>query len=429
MSSFEEHIADMERCNRCSYCKFVPWAKQDKREYETVCPSIAKYYFHGYSCGGRLITGLSWALGRTEPTDAMLDQIYKCLMDGACDVSCKNQRDMEPFETMLAIRAKLVEEGELLPAHMLVIDHMKKEDNMMLAKKADRGNWAEGLGGKDLSKGNAEVLFHAGCRYSFDEELWPTLRGAYKVLQNSGVDVGIMGADETCCGGRAYKWGYQGEMTKFAEHNIQNWQSRGVKTVVTPCSDCYAAFKVLYDKIRMSPADIEIVHVTEYVSRLLEEKKIEFKNEVPLTITYHDPCNLGRQAEPWIPWEGKEIKATGGLSGLVVQDPPKEFRRGAKGVYDVPRNILKSIPGIRFVEMDRIREYAWCCGSGGGVKEAYPEFASWTANERLKEGESTGAEVMITACGWCERNFKDAIMENNRSIEIMNIMDLLERAL
>jgi Fe-S oxidoreductase len=336
---------------------------------------------------------------------------------------------MEPYETLLSIRARLVEEGELLPAQMLVIDHMRKEDNMMLAKKADRGNWAEGLDVKDLSQNKADVLFHAGCRYSFDEELWPTVRASVKLLLKAGADVGIMGKDETCCGGRAYKWGYQGELTKFAEHNVQNWQSRGIKTVVTPCSDCYSTFKVLYDKVRLKPKNLEIIHVTQYIHRLLSQGRIQFSRDVPMTVTYHDPCNLGRLAEPWIHWEGKEIKVREGLSGLVIHEPPKEFRRGAGGVYDIPRQIIKSIPGIRFVEMERIREYAWCCGSGGGVKESYPEFATWTGTERLKEAESTGADAVVTACGWCERNFRDAIIEDGRRIEVYNMVDLLEKAL
>jgi Fe-S oxidoreductase len=427
--ALQETVVDMERCNRCSYCKFVPYLKQDNREYETVCPSISRFVFHGYSCGGRLIAGLALSRGRIEYADEFLDMIYRCHMDGACDISCKNQRDMEPFEVLLALRAKCVEDGQILPEHMMVIEGLKAEDNMMMAKKADRGNWAEGLDIKELGKEKAEVLFHAGCRYSFDEELWPIIRGGITLLKEAGGGVGIMGAEESCCGGRAYKWGYQVELTKFAEHNVQNWQSQGVKTIVTPCSDCYAAFKVLYDKIGLKPEDFEILHITEYISRLLDEGKLKLSTEIPMTVTYHDPCNLGRQAEPWIRWEGKETKLTEGLVGLVIQEPPKQFRKGAHGVYDIPRNIIKSVPGIDLVEMGRIREYAWCCGSGGGVKEAYPEFATWTANERLKEAQSTGAEAIITACGWCTRNFRDAMEEHGTNMKVMDIIELLQQAI
>ena len=424
--ALQDHRSDMERCNRCSYCKFVPHLKIRRREFETVCPSIARYNFHAYACGGRLIAGLAFLLGRIEYSDNLLDIIYKCQMDGGCDVSCKNQRDMEPLEAMLEFRARCVEDGQLLPAHMVVIDGLRKEDNMMQRPKAERGKWAEGLRVKDLTKETAQVLYHAGCRLSFDEELWHVARGAVTLVQSAGVDVSIMGKEEACCGGRAYEMGYQGELTKYAEHNAETWRAAGVTTVVTSCSECYQAFKVLYDKIGKKPEGIEVLHITEYLDRLIKEGKLKLTKEVPMRVTYHDPCHLGRLGEPWIPWEGKEIKVMG---QLIVHDPPKEFRRGAKGVYAPPRDVLSGIPGLKFVEMDRIREYAWCCGSGGGVKEAYPEFAIWTAERRIEEAEATGAEAVVTACPWCERNFLDAVKGGDRKIKVYDIVELIQQAI
>ena len=99
------------------------------------------------------------------------------------------------------------------------------------------------------------------------------------------------------------------------------------------------------------------------------------------------------------------------------------------GVYEAPRNILRSIPGIELVEMYRIREYAWCCGTGGGVKEAYPDFSLWTARERIEEARSTGAEALVTACPWCERNFGDAMDAGGDRIKVYDIMGLVQQAL
>jgi Fe-S oxidoreductase len=183
---------------------------------------------------------------------------------------------------------------------------------------------------------------------------------------------------------------------------------------------------VLYDKIGQKLPGIEVLHITEYLDRLLKEGKLNLNNNLPIKATYHDPCHLGRLAEPWIPWEGKEVKVMG---QLILQDPPKEFRRGAKGVYDSPRELLRSIESLEFFEMDRIREYAWCCGAGGGVQEAYPDFAVWTATERIEEAEATGAEAIVTACPWCERNFKDAIRANGNKMEIYDITELLDKAM
>ena len=419
---------DAQRCTRCSYCKFIPYENMRCPDYDYMagCPSAKRYGFHAYSSGGKFNMTLSYLSGRVDITDGMLEAIYRCQMDGSCDISCKTVQDIEPLENIRELRTMCVEQGYVQPMHELVIEGLRKEDNMMQAKKADRGNWAAGLAAKDLTKEKAEVLFHAGCRYSFDEELHPTVRGALSLLLEAGVDVGVMGRDESCCGGQAYEQGYISEFTKFSEHNQEVVKAAGVKTIVTPCSDCYQHFKVTYDKLGKQAAGVEVLHITQFLHRLIGEGKIRFTKEVPLTVTYHDPCHLGRLADPWVHWKGKEVKV---MNQIIVHDPPKKYRRGGNGVYDIPREILRSIPGLNLVEMYRTRESAWCCGSGGGVKDAYPEFASWTANERLKEARAVGAEAIVSACGWCTRNFTDAAQERGDSIGVYDIVDLVQRAL
>jgi Fe-S oxidoreductase len=106
--------------------------------------------------------------------------------------------------------------------------------------------------------------------------------------------------------------------------------------------------------------------------------------------------------------------------------PPKVFMRGTYGIYEPPRDILKAIPGLQLVEMERIKEYAWCCGSGGGVKDSNPEFALWAASERIAEAEGTGAEAIATACPWCKRNFMDAISQNGSHLKVYDITELVE---
>ena len=138
--------------------------------------------------------------------------------------------------------------------------------------------------------------------------------------------------------------------------------------------------------------------------------------------TYHDPCHLGRMGEPYVHWEG-----TRGEFGKL--SPPKEYRRGTYGTYEPPRNLLKSIPGLQLVEMERMKENAWCCGAGGGVKEAYPDFSLWTAKERIGEAKSVGAEAIVTACPWCERNLIDAISETGDSIKIYDVIELIVQAI
>jgi Fe-S oxidoreductase len=145
---------------------------------------------------------------------------------------------------------------------------------------------------------------------------------------------------------------------------------------------------------------------------------------VDISVTYHDPCRLGRLGEPWVHWEGKKIPGD-----KFVFDPPKVYRRGTYGVYEPPRDVLKSIPGIKLTEMTRIKEYAWCCGAGGGVIESNPGFATWTARERIDEAVSTGAEAIVTACPWCEKNFNEALKESGSGIKVFDIVELVEKAI
>jgi Fe-S oxidoreductase len=421
--ALEEYRADMERCSRCSYCKWIPFAHTKSWRFSKGCPSIEYAKFQAYSASGRLSSALSLLEGRSDYTDKLLDIVYKCQMDGSCDVACKVGRyNMEPLEAMRELRFKLVEDGQLLPQHMPIIDSLRKEDNMMMKPKAERGKWAEGLDLKDITKESAEVVFHAGCRFSYDEELWKVARTAITLLKDAGVDVGIMGKDETCCGGRAYDMGYLGEFTKYAENNIEAWTTAGVKTVVTSCADGYWAIKRLYPKLG---SKFEVLHTVEFIDRLIKAGKLKITKSIPISVTYHDPCHLGRLGEPYVPWNGKEVKIRG---QIVTYNPRKPRYNGANGVYDSPREVLKSIPGLELVEMERTREYAWCCGSGGGVKEAYPEFSLWTASERIEEAKCTGAEALVSACPWCERNFIDSINANGEKMKVYDVVELVQQA-
>jgi Fe-S oxidoreductase len=423
--TWQDYTHDMQRCTRCSYCKWIPYRYMRNTDFIEGCPAVARYNWHAYAAGGKFNMAYSLLQGRIDIDDTFLDVLYRCQMDGSCDIACKVQQDIEPLQLMQELRIKCVEEGKLPPPHLMVIHGLRKEDNMMQSLKSDRGKWAEGLDVKDLTVGQAEVVYHAGCRYSYDEELWPVARAGLSLLQKAGVDVGIMGAEEACCGGRAYELGCSGEMEKYAQHQMETFRTAGVKTLVTPCADCYACFKVLYDKIGRE-LGIEVFHITQYLERLLKEGRLKLTKKVPLTVTYHDPCHLGRLSEPWVHWQGKEIKVQG---QMIVHDPPKKYRRGAGGVYETPRNILKSIPGLKLVEMYRIKEYAWCCGAGGGVIDAYPEFAVWTGAERLREAGAVGAEAIVSACPWCKRNFLDAAKETGNDIKVYDLIELVEKAI
>ncbi len=422
--ALEDYKVDMERCSQCSYCKWIPFDQVKSWRFAKGCPSIAYNNFLSYSARGRYAVALSLLNGQSTYSDRVVDIVYKCTTCGSCDVSDKICRyNLEPLEMIHELKFRLVEDGQVLPQLTAVIEHLGKENNMMMKSGANRGDWAEGLDVKRIPGESAEVLFYAGCRFSYDEELQETARSAVTLLKNAGVDIGIMGVDESCCGGRAYDMGYKEEFTRLAENTIKAWTAAGVKTVVTPCADCFRAFSRLYPPLG---AKFEILHTVQYFDRLIKEGKIKFSKTIPMRVTYHDPCHLGRQGEPYVPWEGKEKKVK---NQIVVYEPRRPRYNGAWGVYDPPRDVLKSIPGLELVEMERIREYAWCCGAGGGVKEAYPDFSSWTATERIEEAKSTGAEAIVSACPWCERNFIDAINAAGEKLKVFDVTDLVKQAI
>jgi len=143
----------------------------------------------------------------------------------------------------------------------------------------------------------------------------------------------------------------------------------------------------------------------EFIDRLIKDGKLKFTRTVPMTVTYHDPCHLGRRDHVYVPGEA------------------------IMGIYDAPRDIIQSIPGVELVEMYRIKEYAWCCGAGGGVREAYPDFNLFTATERVEEAKATGAEAIVTACPWCERNFMDAINAGGDRMKVLDIIELVQQAI
>ena len=418
-----DYKREMELCMRCSLCKFIPMEKVRGYSHVNVCPSIARYNFHAYSGGGRLNIAHAILEARLDKkldiTDKLLEVVYNCQMCGACDVSCKYSMDMDVLDPIQELRAHCIENGRTLPALDSSVSNMKKQGTMVPGDSARRGKWAEGLKVKNAAQQKVKVLYHAGCRTCYDKGLWKTAQDTVNLLQKAGVDIGILGADETCCGGRAYQMGYKQDFLQQAKQCQALLENSGAELLVTGCADCYYAFKVLFDKFGLK-GKLQVLHTTEYLDRLIKEGKITPTKKISASVTYQDPCHLGRLGEPYIHWQGKAVPGH-----IRIFDPPREFQRGTYGVYEPPRNILKNLPGVKFKEMDRIKEYAWCCGAGGGVKETNPEFAKWTAAERIAEAEASGAEILVTACPGCEESFSQVLKENSSRLKVLDIVELL----
>jgi Fe-S oxidoreductase len=421
--ALEDYRDDMTMCCRCSYCKFIPLEKIEGIKNASICPSISRYNFHTYSGGGRLNFAMAILEKKIDYSDKLLEVVYNCQMCGGCDIACKYGMDMEVLEPINEMRIQCVADGHTLSALDGMISSLRKQGTMAPGGRGKRGDWAKGLDVKDYTRQKAKVVYQAGCRISYDKDMWSVAQDTVKLLQKAGIDIGIGGEKEVCCGSRAYQMGYREDFLKQARLNMELIEKSGAETLVTGCADCYYGFKVLYDKFGMK-GKLEVLHITEYLDRLIKEGKLKPARKVAMKVTYHDPCHLGRLGEPYIHWQGRQIPGQ-----IRIFEPAKEFRRGTYGVYQPPRDVLGSIPGVKLVEMDRIKEYAWCCGAGGGVKETNPEFARWTAKKRIDEAEASGAGAIVTACPGCERSFKDTIKESGSSLQVYDVVELLTRAI
>ena len=419
--SLEKYRWDLVNCERCSMCKWVhPWSVKSK-ERARICPSIQKYKYDAYSAQGRFDLARALLEGEVELTDKAAEVIYSCTLCGGCDVTCKYTRDMEPIEILQELRALAVAKGKgPLPGHMPAVDSIRQNDNPWLQPRSRRGHWARKMKVKDLSKEKAEVLYFAGCTYSYNANMQEVARSTLGILLNAGIDVGILGANEACCASPVLKVGMVDMFREHAAKNIELFNSLGVKTVVTSCAGCYGVLRSQYPGV--GKMNFEVKHSSEYLAQLIEQGKLKFTKELPMKVTWHDPCHLGRGSEPQDLWEGIRVK-------WGISEPPRERNYGALGVFDAPRTVLKAIPGVELLEMERIREFSWCCGAGGGVRSAFPEFALETARERIEEAESTGAEALVTSCPWCESNLGDSINAIGSPLQMLSLVDLVNRAL
>lgn len=418
----EEYLGDMEMCCRCSACKYIPLQMIKSGKYSDICPSIARYNFHAYSGGGRLLIGREMLKRGFEFTEKLLHIVYNCQMCGGCDISCKYAMDMEVLWPIAEFRIRCVEEGHTHPELDKVIELLRTKGKMVFEEKI-RGEWAEGLEIKDAMKERVEFYYHVGCLSSLDEELQRIPRIVGRILKETGVDFGIGYENETCCGGRAFEMGYLNDFLRQAKANVEMFRKAGIKKIITACSECYYAFKVLYDRYNLK-GDLQIFHISELLSTLIREGRLKPEKTLNIAVSYHDPCHLGRLGEPYVHWQGKKIPGP-----KFVFDPPRVYRRGNNGVYEPPREILKAINGVKIYEMERTREYAFCCGAGGGVFESNPEFSLWTARNRLFEAMESGAVALVTSCPWCEKNLRKATFEEGLNFKIYDIVEMLGMAL
>ncbi len=416
MESLKDYMYTMESCNVCGQCKWILGPKMRPWQYAEVCPIHARYGFDAYSGQGLISIAQELLEGRLKYEDGLIRLIYTCLTCGACDVNCKSVRDMEVLDTILALRAKCVADGQgPLPEHKEYTGRIAETHNIYGKPHRRRFDWLPE--GKKLT-GSSGVAYFAGCAaaYAHPEIAVNTV----KILAAAGIDFQVLGEDEYCCGTLLWRTGQTEAFSKIAAQNLAAWKKRGINTLITSCAECYGTFRGGYP--RFIDMDIEVRHITEVVRDAIKEGKIKPARQPDLKVTYHDPCMLGRLSEKYIPWNGK-------IEKLGRHVPPKTWRRGTYGVYEAPREILRAIPGLELVEMVRNAENAFCCGGGGGVPVAFPDFAQWVAAQRLDEASSTGAEALISSCPFCQDSFTSALAANHGNLKYYDLTELVVNTL
>lgn len=381
-------------CARCGTCRTVHGEQIQGLETGLQCPSGTNYLFESYYPAGRSYAAVALKRGELKWSERLVDVIYSCTTCGFCQYTCERTNVNKPTDIIRWLRREAVEAGVgPLPGQQIIVQNIEAYDNPWGQPRARRTGWIKGLPFKikDLSKGQekAEVLLYPGCTYAFDPKIQHCLKYLAHLLYVGGIDFGILGKSEKCCGSTAYNLGFIKVIEKLGEENLKTFKELEIQTIVTPCSGCLNTFKNLYPQ--MSEVTFQAKHSVEVLAELVKEGKIQPVYKMEKIITYHDPCHLGRHAK----------------------------------IFDAPREILKAIPGIKLIEMDRIREYSFCCGGGGGVRTGKRDFALATAKRRIQEALGTGANVLTTACPFCSQNFLDELEQLGTPLEFFDVVELL----
>jgi Fe-S oxidoreductase len=327
-------------------------------------------------------------------TDIESDDIWRCTTCGICPRQCP--RDVKQIESGVSLRRIATEYG-VFPTSARPIRGVSAslvgEGNPLNEKRKDRADWAEGLSVKTFTEGT-EILYFPGCYLSYDPRLKKVARATANILNRTGIDFGILGSKENCCGESIRKTGDEELFKRLARENIKTFIENGVKKILVSSPHCYHTFKNEYPEFMVN---FEVVHITQYLSELINEKRLELTKEYGKKVTYHDPCYLGRH----------------------------------NGIYDEPREALKRIPGIELIEMPDSLEDSLCCGGGGGRIWMETPKGERFSDLRVEQAVGVGAEVLVTSCPYCITHFEESRLnlEDSEATEIKDITEIIREVI
>jgi Fe-S oxidoreductase len=320
------------------------------------------------------------------------EELWDCTTCSTCASRCPKL--VNPMEAIIAMRGVFVEKGRVHPNVKTALESTFRQGNPLTMPRSDRGAWAKDLQVKPAAEG-AEYLYYVGCTPSYDPRVQKVARALVQVMRSAGVDFGILGNDETCCASEVRRLGEAGLFEAMVEENQTMFKEAGISKMFTTSPHCFNAFKNDYPKIKSVPqTELNVQHYTQVLAGLTKNGSLKYSGKFEKTVTYHDPCYLGKH----------------------------------NGIFDEPRAVLGSIPGLKLVEMDRSREKSLCCEGGGGrmwLEGTNP--GTRLAQQRIQEALDTGAEILATACPFCLLTLEEAVKHLNAE-DKLRVMDIAEIA-
>jgi heterodisulfide reductase subunit D len=389
--SFKQ-LMELDACTRCGECvKWCPTYSEDGHEALQPAEKIRRmksFIAAQYGLRARLF-------GPKFPTDEALDEysqgVYDCTLCGRCNAVCPVKIETRPL--WIAMREHLVELGHYPEPFDTLREMVTTKYNISRDNNEDRLIWSanlervpEGVRGKE----KAEIVYFVGCTPSFYPQTYGIPQATAEVMERAGLDFTALGSEEWCCGYPLIIAGMGDAVKELVAHNVAAVRKRAASRLVAGCPSCYHTWLHEYPKIIGEPLGFEVQHLSQLLEELIAEGRIRL-GEFKRPVTYHDPCDLGRNS----------------------------------GIYDAPRNVISSIPGISFTEMEENGPYALCCGGGGDVAMCDMELVDAVAKKRLQQAQATEAQVLLSACQQCKRTLMGAARQEKVRMRVLDIVELV----
>jgi Fe-S oxidoreductase len=382
-----EYEEIVHRCFRCGYCKFT-------EDYHDInCPPYLKFGLDTYAAGGRMWLINAWLNHEIETSKHYAEILYLCNTCGNCKEHCVFTFKDDLLNIFEAAKAELVEKGLVPPAVKDYLQGIIANGNPYKEPQNKRGKWAEGTSIQPFS--DQEFLFYVGDVGSYDEPGKKMAMSVGNLLSEAGLSIGILGSQEISDGNDVKVLGEIGLFKKLAEDNIRMFNEIGIKKIITLDPHAFNAFTTDYPKLG---GKFKVWHYTQVLAMLMKDKKIPLSG-YKVKVTYHDSCYLGRHND----------------------------------IYNDPREVLKGIPGLILLEMNRNRKNGLCCGGGGG--NFFTDLSGLGKDSpsrvRIREALETGAEILAVACPICSKMLDDAVKEegSEEKIKVKDIAEIVNQAI